>query len=464
MSQTVSVGKSASGQLPLPPGPRGHFFWGVLPELRRDMLALYHETAPQYGDAVRLHFAGVDTFALSHPDYFKHVLQDNNRNYRRNNFFNNIVKKFVGLSLFTADGDDWLSRRRLMQPAFHRQRLMTFGNVMAESAATLLERWDRGPEAQRLEIDLEMMALTLQVAGRALFSRDLLGESRALGDTFTHLSEYMNYCMNHPFAPPPFVPTRPNRQFNQARRALDRYIFEIIRERRRAGQLGDDLLAMLMEARDADTGAGMSDPQLRNEIAVMMFAGHETTSVTLTWAFYLLSQNAAAEAQLHAELDQVLAGRAPTIADLPNLPYNRAVIDETLRLYPPAFGVTRQSIGPDEFGGYRIPARASVTLVFYNVHRDRRFWDEPDRFDPSRFSAERSTGRPPFAYLPFGAGPRQCIGNQFALTEAQLVLASIAQRYQLRLAPGHPVRPNPVFTLRTSDGLPMTLHRRAPAA
>jgi cytochrome P450 len=192
----------------------------------------------------------------------------------------------------------------------------------------------------------------------------------------------------------------------------------------------------------------------------MMFAGHETTSVTLTWAFYLLSQNPGAEAQLHGELDQVLTGRAPTLADLPNLPFNRAVIDETLRLYPPAFGITRQAVEPDEFGGYRLPANASVTLVLYNVHRDPRFWDEPDRFDPSRFSADRSAGRPPFAYLPFGAGPRLCLGNQFALAEAQLVLASPAQRYRMQLVPGHPVQPNPIFTLRTSHGLPMTLQRR----
>jgi cytochrome P450 len=307
-----------------------------------------------------------------------------------------------------------------------------------------------------------MMALTLQVAGRALFSRDLLGEASDLGRAFTTLSEFMNYRMGTPFAPPQFVPTRHNRDFKRARAVVDGSIFDMIRERRRgAAGPADDLLAMLMEARDADTGQGMSDAELRNEIAVMMFAGHETTSVTLTWAFYLLSQNPAAEAELHAELDRALAGRPPAMADLPNLPYNRGVIEETLRLYPPAFGVTRQSIGADVFGGYRVPANAGVTLLFYNVHHDARFWPEPERFDPARFSPEQAAQRPAFTYLPFGAGPRQCIGNQFALAEAQLALATIAQRYQLRLLPGHPVKPNPVFTLRTSDGLPMTAERRA---
>ncbi len=461
MSQSMSVGNApVAHKLPLPPGPKGHFFWGVLPELQQDMLGLYHNTAPQYGDIVRLHFAGVDTFMLSHPDHFKQVLQDNNRNYKRNTFFNSIVKQFVGLSLFTADGDDWLSRRRLMQPAFHRQRLNTFGEIMADSSAKLIERWDQAPAGQRLEVDQEMMALTLQVAGRALFSRDLLGESRELGEAFSDLSGFMNYRMQTPISPPVFVPTRPHRQFKRAMRTVDRYIFDMIGQRRQGGQPGDDLLALLMEARDADTGQGMTHKQLRNEVATMMFAGHETTSVTLTWAFYLLSQNPAAEAQMQAELDQVLAGRAPTLNDLPNLPYTRAVIEETLRIYPPAFGVNRQSIAEDTFGDYRVPANASITLMFYNAHHDPRFWTEPDQFDPGRFSPERSANRPPFAYLPFGAGPRLCIGNQFALTEAQLVLASIAQRYQLRLTPGHPVRPNVSFLLRTSAGLPMTLQRR----
>jgi cytochrome P450 len=461
MSQTMSVGKSTVEQLPLPPGPRGQFFWGMLADMRRDMIGMYRASAAKYGDVVKLRFAGVDTFALSHPDYFKQVLQDNNRNYKRNAFFNNIVKQFVGLSLFTADGDDWLSRRRLMQPAFHRQRLAHFGEVMTDSTARLLARWDQGAAGQRLHVDQEMMALTLQVAGQALFSRDLLGEARELGEAFTTLSEYMNYRMGTPFAPPQFVPTRHNRQFARARRIVDASIFDMIGARR-AGKGGNtnDLLEMLMEARDADTGKGMTDAELRNEIAVMMFAGHETTSVTLTWAFYLLSQNPAAEVALHAELERALSGRAPTIADLPNLPYNRGVIEETLRLYPPAFGVTRQSVDADVFGGYRVPANAGVTLVFYNVHHDARFWPEPERFDPARFSSEQAEKRPAFAYVPFGAGPRQCIGNQFALTEAQLVLAAIAQRYQLRLVAGHPVKPNPVFTLRTSNGLPMTAERR----
>jgi cytochrome P450 len=461
MSQTrTHKQRPRTSRRPLPPGPRGRFFVGVLPELRRDMIGLYRETAREYGDVVRLRFVGVDTFAVSHPDHFKHVLQDNNRNYRRNPFFNNIVKHFVGLNLFTADGDDWLSRRRLMQPAFHRQRLADFGPLMTGAAQAMLERWQSAPDGQRLDIDHEITRLTLRVAGQALFSVDLTGEASALGDAFTELSEWVGHRMAHPYAAPLFVPTAGNRRFKRARRLLDDRIYAMIRERRKRPEPGTDLLAMLMQARDADTGETMSDEQLHHEIAVMMFAGHETTAAALTWTFYLLSQHPEVEQRLQAELAQALAGRGPELADLANLPYNRMVIEESMRLYPPAIAVTRQSVEADEIGGYYIPPNASVSTIFINAHHDGRFWDEPERFDPERFTPERSANRPNFAYLPFGAGPRLCIGNSFAMMEAQLVLASIVQRFQLRLAPGHPVKPNPIFVLRTSHGLPMTIHKR----
>ncbi len=367
---------------------------------------------------------------------------------------------FVGDSLFTTDGGDWLSRRRLMQPAFHRERIAGFGSVMANATAAMLAEWDAAPDGRRVELDQALMALTLRIAGQALFSVDLLGESSALGEGFTGMSQYLNYRIRHPFPPPLFIPTKANRLYRNTRRQLDEKAYTLIRQRRADGTDHGDLLGMLMAARDADTGAGMDDGQLRNEIMTMMFAGHETTAATLTWAFYLLAQNPAVEAKLHAELDRVLAGRAPTLDDLPRLPFTRQVVDETLRMYPPAFAITRASLGPDVIGGYRLPAKASLTLLTWNAHYDLRFWDNPDRFDPERFTPERSANRPAFAYLPFGAGPRQCIGNIFALSEAQLVLAGLAQRYQLRLTPGHPVQPHPLFVLRTSHGLPVTTHRR----
>lgn len=445
----------------LPPGPSGHWLWGMLPALRRDMLGMYREAVRQYGDVVRIRFMGVNTFAFGHPDHFKHILQDHNRNYRRNAFFNRIIMQALGLNLFTADGDDWLSRRRLMQPAFHRQRINAFGGLMTECAEAMLDRWRGLPSDKPVWVDQEMMALTLRVAGQALFSIDLSGETSALGQAFTDVSEYVNYRFGDPLPPPLFIPTKRNRQYTRAARVLDQTIYALIRERRKSGQEKGDLLGMLMSARDADTGEAMTDEQLHNEIGVMMFAGHETTAATLTWTCYLLSQHPEVECKLHAELAEVLGGRTPTLADLPNLPYTKRVIEEAMRLYPPAWGLSRQSVEADEIGGYPIPANSSITLLIFLVHRDPRWWAEPDVFDPDRFTPERSEGRPPFAYLPFGGGPRLCIGNLFAMTEAQLVLATIAQRYALRLVPDHPVQPDPIFVLRTSHGLPMMLAARA---
>jgi cytochrome P450 len=460
MSHATLPAARSHAALPLPPGPRGQPFFGSIADYRRDLLGLYRRAALEYGDIVRIRFFGADTFAFSHPDHFKYILQDRNRNYRRNAFLNGIVRLFLGDSLFTTDGDDWLSRRRLMQPAFHRQRIAGFGGLMAEAAQTALREWDARPDGQRLELDQAMMALTLRVAGQALFSVDLHTEAAALGAAFTGMSEYLNYRMGSPFQPPAWVPTRGNRLYNRTRRTLDEKIYALIRARRASAEEHNDLLGMMMAARDADTGETMSDVTLRNEVLVMMFAGHETTAAALTWAFSLLARHPEAEAKLHAELDTVLGGRAPSLADLPNLPYTRRVVDETLRLYPPAWGVGRQQVEADEIGGYRLPANSSITLVINNIHHDPRFWDAPEQFDPDRFLPERSASRHPFAYLPFGAGPRQCIGNQFALTEAHLVLAASAQRYQFRLIAGHPVQPRPVFVLRTSHGLPVTARRR----
>ena len=444
----------------LPPGPRGTFFWGMLGEMRQDMLGLYRRAHQEYGDFITLPFAGVNTFSLAHPDHFKYVLQDHNKNYVRSQFLMSIFKTFVGESIFTTDGDDWLGRRRLAQPAFHRQRIVGFSETMITATQAMLDQWDRGPDGQRLELDHELMQVTLQVAGKTLFSRDLIGEANALGEAFTATSEYVNFRLNNPFVLPPAVPTPRNRKFTRALKVLDQTIYAIIRERRASGEDKPDLLSMLMNARDEDTGEGMDDKTLRNEVAVMLFAGHETTAATLTWAFYLLSQHPEVEQRLAAELSEVLAGRAPTLEDLPKLRYNRMIIEETLRMYPAAWSMSRQSVEADELGGYHLPAGGSLNVVINNVHYDPRFWDEPERFDPERFLPERSADRPHFAYLPFGGGPRLCIGTQFALTEAQLVLASVAQRYQLRLLPGHPVKPMPIFVLRTSHGLPVTAHRR----
>ena len=471
MTNTTVPSAPPSAAHPLPPSPPSHPLFGLMREFRQDRIGLYRRVARDYGDVLRMRYLWVNTYTLSHPDDMRHVLVENNHNYVRNPFVNDVFKLFLGDGLFTLDGESWLSRRRLMQPAFHRQRLAGLGTLMTDAAEAMLADWAQWDDGQEIAVDEEMMKVTLRVVGQALFSVDLLGAARALGDAFTGVSEFVNYRMNTPFPPPLWAPTRRNRQFKAALATLDRTVYSIIAERKKTGthlseqmridkEEKGDLLDMLMAARDADTGPGMTDAELRNEVALLIFAGHETTATTLTWAFYLLSQHPEAEAKLHAELATVLGGRTPTLADLPNLPYNRMVIEETMRLYPPAWGVSRKSVAADVIGGYQLPANASLTLPITTLHHDPRWWEQPERFDPERFTPERSANRHKFAYLPFGAGPRQCIGNNFALMEAQLVLATVAQRYQLRLRPGHPVQPDPVFVLRTSHGLPMTVTRR----
>ncbi|RIK26403.1 MAG: cytochrome P450, partial [Chloroflexi bacterium] len=280
------------------PGPRGHLLWGMLPELRRDMLGLYQRTAQEYGDIVRLRFLWVNTYAINSPDGIKRVLQDNNRNYIKGQFINNILKLGLGENLLTTDGESWLTRRRLMQPAFHRQRIAGFGAAMTDASQLMLQRWHELPAGAQLDMEEQTMAVTLRIAGQTLFSVDLLGEARALGHAFTCLSEYVNYRMQTPFPPPLFVPTAQNRRFKQALQTIDQTVQAIIDERRRHGGEHHDLLSMLMEARDADTGEAMNDAQLRNEIVLMMFAGHETTATTLTWALYELARHPEEEAKL----------------------------------------------------------------------------------------------------------------------------------------------------------------------
>ncbi|MCB0083881.1 MAG: cytochrome P450, partial [Caldilineaceae bacterium] len=391
-------------ELKAPPGPKGHPIFGLIDNFRRDMLGFYRTAMEEYGDVVRLRLLWINTYAVTHPDAVRYILQEHNRNYRRNRFVNDLIKRYLGKGLFTLDGESWLSRRRLMQPAFHRQQLQGMTALMTAATEQMLATWDDHPAGQPLAIEEEMTQVTLRIAGQALFRVDLLGEAKRVGDAFVETTSYTSKRMQTPFLPPRFLPTAQNRRFQRATQMLDQTIYAMIRERRRraAGQERSteamDLLTMLMTARDEETGATMSDEQLRHEIALLIFAGHDTTANALTWTFYLLSQHPVAEARLHAELDTVLQGRTPTIADLPQLPYTRMVIEESLRLYPPAWTIGRQSIAADCVGGYQLPAQANLIIPIYVIHRDPRWWPDPDRFDPERFSPEASAGRHKFAY------------------------------------------------------------------
>ncbi|MFN8442347.1 MAG: cytochrome P450 [Caldilineaceae bacterium] len=466
---TMSAGSSLNKSAQKTPPSMGSWPFGVLPEFRRDQLGLYSRAFRQYGDIVRMRFGPFWSYAIFHPDYLKHVFVDNNKNYKRNEAGNGLLKAMLGETLLTSDGDFWLRQRRLMQPAFHRQKIMGFGSIMTDNTQKMLTEWDKRAEGEMLDIDKEMMRLTLRIVGLSLFSIDLLTESAELGRSITASSEYFNYRLGRIFAWPLWVPTKLNRELRTSNHAVEHIVPEMIAARHKliaeqgsAEQSGRqvDMLDLLMESRYEDTGAPMDDEQMTREIRVLIGAGHETTSNTLTWTLYLLSKNPEVEEKLHAEVDGVLNGRRPGMEDLPKLPYTKMVIEEAMRLYPAAHANARQAINEDQLGNYTVPAGAGVVIMNYVIHRHPQFWPDPEKFDPERFAPANAAKQHPYAYVPFGGGPHKCIGFQFALYEAQLLLSMIAQRYSLKLKPGYQPVMQPLITLRAKDGMPMTLHRR----
>lgn len=445
------------------PGPVGHFLTGNARELQADRLGFLLRSLHAYGEVSLLRVFGMRVYTVYHPDGIKHILQDNHANYVKGPLFDPI-RAVAGNGLFTADGELWLRQRRLIQPAFHRQRIAGFGQIMTDLTERMLARWDASVAAnagQLVEVGGEMVHLTMAVVSQAMFGTLVEDEADAISRAIQVGLDDVQFRFDRPFYPPLRWPLPHNRRVQAAIRTLDEAVFEIIAQRHGREAARDDLLALLMAAREEGGGAGMDDRQLRDEVITIFVAGHETTARLLTWVFYLLDQHPDVEARLHAELVAVLGGRVPTVADLPNLPYTRMIIDETLRLYPPVWITNRQAVADDEIMGYRIPAGALVSISPYATHRHSDFWEDPERFDPERFSPERVAARPRFAYLPFGGGPRQCIGNTFALTEAVLVLATVAQRYRLRLPAGAVVTPEPRVTLQPRGGLPMRLERRS---
>jgi cytochrome P450 len=415
------------------------------------------ETAREFGPVSRFQLGRVDATLLSQPSAIKRVLQDNNENYGRDTRSYAALRATLGNGLVTSDGDFWRRQRRIAQPAFHKQRLQTFGAVMSEAAATLVERWR--PLAARGEIvDVvpELARTTLQILGRSLFTHELTDAAGAVGDGLTVVLHHTMDTVNSFFPVPEAIPTPANRRFKSALRALDAVVLEAIQQRRREGDRGD-LLSMLVASRDAETGEGMNDRQLRDEVMTLMLAGHETTTVSLSWTLMLLSRHPAIRRALEAEVSEVLGDRAATLDDLPRLRLTRLVLEESMRLYPPAWVVTRSVEADDEIDGYLIPAGSMVIVSPYVTHRDPVLWPNPEGFDPDRFaSAEHDR----YAYFPFGGGPHLCIGAGFAMMEAQIMLATLVRHFQLDLVTGHPVECEPLITLRPRHGIRMTLHAR----
>jgi cytochrome P450 len=438
-----------------PPGPKGHLLGDTLPEYARDPLGFLFGCAREHGDVVRLRLMGQTFYLLSHPDLIEYVLVENNRNFTKTRILRRN-RRLLGEGLLTSEGEFWRRQRRLAQPAFHRKRVAAYGEVMAAFAERSLEGWRDG---QTIDVHEEMMRLTLEIVAKCLFDADVRAEANDVGRAMRVALEDFS-SQRRLIRIPKSIPTPHNLRFERAARRLDAIVLRMIEDRRKSrDEDRSDLLSMLMLAED-ESGKRMTDKQLRDEVMTLFLAGHETTANALSWTFWLLSLNPEVEAKLTAELGRALGGRAPTMEHLPNLSHTERVVKESIRLFPPAWVMGREAIGECEVGGYRMPAGTTALMSQWVVHRNLRYHHDPERFDPDRWTAEYEEGLPRFAYFPFGGGPRQCIGASFAMTEARLILATVAQRFRMELAPDQRVEPYASVTLRPKEGIRMTLRLR----
>jgi cytochrome P450 len=437
-----------------PPGPPSGRWRGSFFQYSRDPLTFLPEAIHTYGDVIGLRFLKFRIYFLNHPDMIEDLLVTQARKFEKGRVLK-ANKRLFGKGLLTSEGDFWLRQRRLAQPAFHRARIASYAEAMVQYAESLANTWKDG---EQRDIHVEMMGLTLQIVGKTLFGVEVTGEVQEVGHALEALME-LNSDFRRLMLVPGWMPTLTNIRAELAIRRLDKIIYKIIRERRASGEDRGDLLSMLLRAQDED-GSHMTDTQLRDEALTIFLAGHETTAVTLSWTWWLLAQHPEVEAKLHAELDSVLNGRTPTLDDLPSLRYTDRVITESMRLYPPAWGMARMAVEDTEIAGYKIRKGSGVTVSQWAVHRDPRWFDAPLEFRPERWEGDLAKRLPRFAYFPFGGGPRQCIGNTFALMETALVLATIAQHFRFDIVPEHPVVPIASITLRPRYGIKVVLDKR----
>lgn len=432
----------------------------LLPHFRRDSLQTFSNLSQQYGHIVRFKSLLTTYLLITHPQDIERILQTNQQNYRKGKIYNK-AKSSIGNGLLTNEGDFWRQQRRLAQPAFHHQRIARFAKIFTDSTEAMLEEWQNYEQkGQAFDIISEMKRLTLRIVGLTLFSTELGDYMDVISRSLDIARAYFMRRIWQPIRPPLSIPTKGNRIYLQAIRDAEEVIYKIIAEHRLEPEATqNNLLLMLMQAQDEETGESMSDRQLRDETLTIITAGHETTAVALTWTWYLLAKHKDIARKLYDELSRVLCGRTPTLEDLPNLKYTLMVIEEALRLYPPVCVIGRTAIAADEIRGYKIKAGSDIILSPYITHRHSDFWEEPERFNPERFSSKENFTRTRFSYFPFGGGARFCIGNSFALIEAQLILATVAQKYRLCLVSDCIVEPEASFTLHPRKEIMMNLQK-----
>jgi cytochrome P450 len=439
------------------PGPKGRFLLGSLIEVSGDWLGFYSRCAKEYGDVVRVHLAHVPVYLLAHPRDIETVLATNAGNFTKSADYRALAR-VLGKGLLTSEGDFWKRQRSLIQPAFHRQNILAYAAVMTRAADRMLDSWQ---EKHERNIHQDLMRVTLEIVAQCLFGAEITDAAERVGKAMEVVTERFitnaSLAMLFRFD----IPVLFARREWRAIRELNEIIGSIIRKRSSSDQPREDLLDMLLRARDAD-GNPMSDEQVRDEAMTLFLAGHETTAIALSWACYLIAQDPCVEAKLAEELQAVLGGCVPTPEDLPRLRYTEMVIKETMRLYPAVWGIGRRALQDCELGGYRVPAGSNIFLLQWRTQRDPRFFPDPERFDPERWREDpvRSGKIPRFAYFPFGGGPRTCVGASFAMMEATLLLAMIQQRFHLDTVAGHPIEIFASVTLRPKHGIRVIPQRR----
>jgi len=421
-----------------------------------DPLAFELNSALTYGDLAYWQIGPMKAYQLNSPDLIRRILVEEPQKYYKAKLFKNAFSKIAGNGLLTSDGEFWKRQRKLAQPAFHYRRIEAYAQVMVEHTLRMLHGWQSG---QTRDIFQEMSKLTMGIVAKTLFNADVGAEAHRIGVLMTEVLDATNRRLMNLVQVPDWLPTAAHQREAQALKAFDEIILSMIEERRRSGKDQGDLLSMLLAAQDED-GSQMTDKQLRDETMTLFIAGHETTANALTWTLYLLAEHPHIEAKLRYEIDSVLSGRTPTVRDLAQLPYTEKVIKEALRLYPPANGFTREPIEDVAIGGYPIKKGSLIMVHAWALHRNPKYFQNPEQFDPERFLPENEKKIHKYAYLPFGGGPRICIGNTFAMMEARLILATLYGHFDFALVPGQRIIPEQLVTLRPKYGIRMALTAR----
>ncbi|MEL7330844.1 MAG: cytochrome P450 [Cyanobacteria bacterium J06560_2] len=448
-------------QLKTPPGPSGYRLL-KMSKLQTQPLEFLGGLWQAYGDLVRMSvMPGLTIFISTHPDHAEHILATHSERYAKPDFFLKPMGLVQGQGLFSSEGDFWKKQRRLMQPAFQQKQIMRLHGIVQSCVQSLIAKWEAKPEGEVFDIADEMTRLTLEIVGKTLFSVDIGDESDRLRQALRVSVEYVYSRLTAPLSPPLWLPTRTNRQFCQAKETIDEIVLEIIRKRRSCSSETEDLLSMLMAAQDEETGEGMSDRQLLNEVITLINAGHETTATSLAWTWQLLGTHPEIMANMQDEVDSILTGNVATYEQLRKMAYTRRVFNESLRLCPPGMGLApRAALTDDEIDGYFIPKGSILNIAFYFTLRHPAYWPHPDRFDPDRFLPAQAISRPKYAYMPWGAGPHVCIGKGLAVMESVMILSAIAHRFHINLVSKRPVEIDPRFTLRPKGGIPVTLSKK----